>query len=68
MVEKFNIVAGASSRYKLIKTSINGDNLAEPYWAISIEGSPYLGIKDIVDCGKKAQEAYQEREENNAKT
>ncbi len=65
MAKEFNIVKGASSRYKLIKTSITGHNLEEPYWAVSIEGSPYLGIKDIVDCGKNAQESHQERKGNN---
>ncbi|HEC64733.1 MAG TPA: hypothetical protein ENI23_05540 [bacterium] len=67
MPKDFNIVKGASSHYKLIKTSITGDNLKEPYWAVSIEGSPYVGIKDIVNCGTKVKESYQEREEGNAK-
>ncbi len=60
---KLNMVKGPTSHYKLITTHL-GRKIAKSYWywAVSIEGSLYVRIKDIVDSGKLAQEAHEERE------
>ncbi len=62
---KLNGVKGASSHYKLITHHIpTGKKLAKPYWywAVSIEGSPYVSIKEIARCGKDIRKAHEERE------
>ncbi len=59
---KLNMVKGVGSRIKLITHHIPTGKLVEPYWAVSIEGSPYLGIKDIVKSGEVAKKLHEERE------